>query len=99
MPRASFQFSSPCPAQPQPATATHSAHRNCPAISSASKLPQRSHAASLASVLDGFDSTDYLIVKYAKNDNGARRLRRFNILFHERFTPDRTTLYPKAEAA
>jgi hypothetical protein len=55
-----FSSSPPCPAQPQPATATQSAHRNCPAISSTSKLPQRSQTAvSFAAMfvaMIGFDS-------------------------------------------
>ena len=51
-----FSSSLPCPAQPQPATATQSAQRNCPAISSTSKLPQRSQVAVSFLAMIGFDS-------------------------------------------
>jgi hypothetical protein len=52
----------PCPAQPQPASAMQSAHKVFPAIASAPKFPQRSHAASSLVEMVGWDSTSAAVI-------------------------------------
>jgi len=52
--------SPPCPAQPQPASATQSGQSTLPPISTVSNWPHRSHAASALTGLAGLDSTIFV---------------------------------------